>query len=129
MAQWKRNRLGIMSLPVRSLASHSVLRIWLCRELWCRLQTQLGSDVAVAVAEASSCSSSWTPSQGELLLLSKGSEEPGPRTQTQPSSFSLCRGPLGKQGDKLHLISKEKSDRPSMCPMSHEEISQIPARF
>ena len=26
------------------------LRIWRCRELWCRLQTQLGSGIAVAVA-------------------------------------------------------------------------------
>ena len=26
------------------------LRIWFCRELWCRLQTQLESGVAVAVA-------------------------------------------------------------------------------
>ena len=37
-------------LPVRSLASLSGLRIRHCRELWCRSQTHLGSDVAVAVA-------------------------------------------------------------------------------
>ena len=40
-------------------------------ELWCRLQTQLGSHVAVAVAVAvaSSCSSNWIPSLGTSLYL------------------------------------------------------------
>ena len=36
---------------VQSLASLSGLRIWRCHELWCRLQTWLGSCVAVAVAK------------------------------------------------------------------------------
>ena len=35
---------------LRSLASPSELRIRRGRELWCRLQTQLGSGVAMAVA-------------------------------------------------------------------------------
>ena len=38
-----------MRLWVQSLALHSGLRIGHCRELWCRLQTQLGSRVAVAL--------------------------------------------------------------------------------
>ena len=33
---------------VQSLALLSVLTIWHCRELWCRLQVWLGSGVAVA---------------------------------------------------------------------------------
>ena len=33
------------------------LRIQCCCELWCRLQTQLGSGVSVALAKASGCSS------------------------------------------------------------------------
>ena len=33
-----------------------------CCELWCRSQTRLGSRIAVAVVEASSCSSDSTPS-------------------------------------------------------------------
>ena len=44
---------------------------WLCfifvkvvGELWCRLQTQLRSSVAVAVAEAGGYSSDWTPRLG-----------------------------------------------------------------
>ena len=36
------------------------VRIWHCHELWYRSQTQLGSDVAVAVT--GNYSSNWTPS-------------------------------------------------------------------
>ena len=49
MAQWKQIRLGAMRLWVWSLASVCGLRIWHCCELWYRLQTWLGSGVAVAV--------------------------------------------------------------------------------
>ena len=40
------------------------LRIQCCHELWCRSQTWLGSHVAVAGVQASSCSSDSTPSPG-----------------------------------------------------------------
>ena len=50
VAEWKQIQLGIKRLWVRSLASLSELRIQHCRELWCRLQTQLGTCVAVALA-------------------------------------------------------------------------------
>ena len=46
------------------MALLSGLRIWHYCELWCRLQTWLGSSVAVAVVEFSSCSSDLTPSLG-----------------------------------------------------------------
>ena len=49
VAQGKQIRLGTMRLRVRFLALFSGLRVWCCRELWCRLQTWLGSGVAVAV--------------------------------------------------------------------------------
>ena len=49
-------------MRVRSLASLSRLRIQHCLELWCRSQRQLGASVAVAVVQAGSCSSDWTPS-------------------------------------------------------------------
>ena len=45
----KQIQLGTMRLSVRSLASLSGLRIWRCRGLWCRSQTQLGSCIVVAV--------------------------------------------------------------------------------
>ena len=44
------NLTRIRSLRVRSLASLSGLRIWHCRELWCRSKMRPGSGVAVAVA-------------------------------------------------------------------------------
>ena len=49
MAQWKQIQLGTMRLQVGSLALLSGLRIQRCHELWHRLQTWLGSGVAVAV--------------------------------------------------------------------------------
>ena len=49
VVQRKQIQLVTMRLRVQSLASLSGLRIQCCPELWCRSQTQLGSDVAVAV--------------------------------------------------------------------------------
>ena len=63
------NQTGLLEFPswltqlismrtrVPSLASLSVLGIRCCHELWCTSQTWLGSHVAVAVAQAGSCSS------------------------------------------------------------------------
>ena len=48
MVQWKQIQIRTIRLWVQSLALLSGLRIWHCRELWCRLQTRLGSCVAVA---------------------------------------------------------------------------------
>ena len=48
------------------------LSIWHCHELWCRLQTLLESIVAVAVAQASSCSSHQTPSLGTAMCHTCG---------------------------------------------------------
>ena len=56
-----------MKMQVQSLDSLSGLRIWYCRELWCKQQMRLGSRVAVAVAQAGSCSSEWTPSLGTSM--------------------------------------------------------------
>ena len=56
-----------MRTQVRSLALLSVLRIQHCHELWCRLQMQLGSGVAVAVVYAGSYSSDSTPSMGTSI--------------------------------------------------------------
>ena len=49
VAQWLMNPTSTHEDAVQSLASLSGLRIWYCRELWCRSPTQLGSNVAVAV--------------------------------------------------------------------------------
>ena len=47
MAQWKRIRLVTMRIQIQSLALLSGLRIWHYHELWCRLQMQLKSCIAV----------------------------------------------------------------------------------
>ena len=64
---WKWIWPGIMRLWVWSLASVSELRIRRCCELRCRSQTQLGSGVAVAAAQAGGYSSDWTPSLGTSI--------------------------------------------------------------
>ena len=66
MAQWVKNELVSMRMQGPSLALVSGLRIQLCHELWCRLQTKLGSGIAVAVVLAGSCSSDMTPSLGTI---------------------------------------------------------------
>ena len=57
----------MMRLQVPSLASLTGLRIQCCCELWCRLQAQLGSGVAAAVAQTGGCSSSSTPNLGTSI--------------------------------------------------------------
>ena len=49
MAQWIKNPTSILEDVGLILAVPSGLRIQHCCELWCRLQAQLGSCVAVAV--------------------------------------------------------------------------------
>ena len=74
MAQWLTNRLGTMRLRVRSLPFLSGLTIRRCRELWCRLQTRLGSHVAVALAWAGGYSSDLTPSLGTSICAGAAQE-------------------------------------------------------
>ena len=54
-------------MKVGSLAPLSELRIRRCHELWCRSQMQLRSGIAVAAAQAGSCSSYSTPSLGTSM--------------------------------------------------------------
>ena len=62
-------RLAPMRTWVQSLAPLSELRIWHCRELWCRSQTRLGSSLAVAAAVAVAGRSDLTPSLGISIRL------------------------------------------------------------
>ena len=56
-----------MRIWVQSLALLSGLRIQYYHDMWYRLQMWLGSGVAVAVVQASSCSSNLTPSLGTSI--------------------------------------------------------------
>ena len=72
VAQRKRIRLGTVRLRVQSLASLSGLRIRCCHELWCRLQTRLGSGVAVAVARSAAAALiAWEPPYAKGAALEK----------------------------------------------------------
>ena len=87
VAQRKQIRLGTMRLRVRSLASLRGLKIWGCRELWCRSQTWLGSCIAAALVQAGSYSSDETPSLGT----------------------SICHGSSPRNGKKTKILKiKEK---------------------
>ena len=63
-----RTQLVPLRMQVQSLASLGGLRIQHCPNLWHRLQKWLRSSVAVAVVQASSCSSDLTPSLGIHML-------------------------------------------------------------
>ena len=56
-----------MRIWVQSLASPSGLWIWHCHELWCRLQKQFGSCIAVPVAQPCSRISDSAPSLGSSI--------------------------------------------------------------
>ena len=62
-----RTQLVSMRMQVQSLVSLSMLRIWHCHELCCRLQIWLRSCVAVAVTQAGCSSSNLTPSLGTSI--------------------------------------------------------------
>ena len=76
-----------MRLQVRSLPLLSGLRIRRCRELWCRSQTRLQSQVAVALAEASGYSSDSTPSLGTSIC-----RRCGPKKREEKKRARLSQG-------------------------------------
>ena len=80
VAQQQQTGLVSMRMQVQSLSSLSGLRIQPLHELWW-LQTWLGSQVAVAVAQASSCSSDLTPSLGIYTCCRCGPKKTGQKTK------------------------------------------------
>ena len=65
---------------IRDLAQW--IKIWHCRELWCKLQMRLGSHIAVAVPQASSYRSNSTPSLGTSICCRLGPK----KTKKQPKN-------------------------------------------
>ena len=90
-----------MRLRVRSLVLLSGLRIWHCRELWCRPQVRLRSHVAMVWA--GSCSSYSVPSRGASIChrcgpkKRKGSKE-RKKEETHASGGSPEKGRPGRGG-------------------------------
>ena len=102
-------------MEVQSLISLSGLRIWHCRELWCRSQTQLGSQVAVAVAQASGYSSNLTP--GLETSYAKGAA---------PKDRQTDRKKERKRDAKHSNIGSFRCSAAEMNPISiHEDVGLI----
>ena len=99
--------LGPMMMCVLSLTLLNGLRICCCCELWCRLQTQLTSHIAVAVVLAGSYSSDSTPSLETSIYCRCGSEK--------KKRNNMCEHPFPKRaimsttcfiihGSKYHVV-------------------------
>ena len=73
-----------------SLALFSGLRIQKLPELWCRLQTQLGSHIAVTVAEAGSYSSDSTPSLGTSICHKCGQKDDDNNNNSNNNNNNKC---------------------------------------
>ena len=83
-----------MRLQVRTLALLSWLTIRRCRELWCRLQTRLGSRVAVAVAHRPAAIApigplAWEPPYAMGVALEKTKKKKKKKKNTFKSHHSL----------------------------------------
>ena len=72
VVQQKQIQLVFMRIRVQSLALLSGSGIQPCSKVWCRLQMQLRSCVAVAVMQASSCSATSTPRLGTSICCGCG---------------------------------------------------------
>ena len=84
----------------------SSLRIQHCHQLWCRLQTRLGSCVTVAVVQASSYSSDLTPSLGTTIYCVCGPKK------TKNLNFQMI---------KMHILkisfhSSHLNQTEELCP-------------
>ena len=81
-----------MRLRVWSLALLSVLRIQHCHELWCRLQMQLGSHIAVALATALIRPLAWEPPNAVEAALEKAKKQKNKQTnkKNRPCRDTHC---------------------------------------
>ena len=93
VALQKQIRLGTMRLQVQSLALLSGLGIRLCHKLWCRLQTQLGFGIVMAlvyrpVAVALIRSLAWGPPYAVSAALKKQTKT-NKQTNKKPRCMTL----------------------------------------
>ena len=85
------------------------VRIRCCHELWCTLQTQLGSLVAVAVVKASSCSSNWTPSLGTSICLQCSPKKTKDKEKGRREASQLRQKKLSKRKLSLKVYKNVKT--------------------
>ena len=97
-------QLGSMRVHVQSLALLGGLRIWHCRDLWCRSQMHFGSGVAMAVVYAGGYSSDLTPSLGVSICRRFSPQKQNKKTQTNKKMEHSAR----KSTLWLDFILKEK---------------------
>ena len=68
-----------MKMQIQSLALLSGLRIWHCRQLWCRLQTRLRSHVAVALGKLAATAPirplAWEPPYAAGVALEQAKDK------------------------------------------------------
>lgn len=86
--------------------SLSGLRIWHCRELWCRSQTQLGPGIAVAVVKVGSYSSNLTPSLGTSIC-----HRCGLKKQTNKKKKEKEKKERRKEGRKEGKKERKKKEK------------------
>ena len=116
-----------MKTRVQSLASLSGLRIWRCLELWSRSQTQLGSQVTVAVAQASSYSSNSTPSLGTSICWRCGPKET--KKKTFKSNHNLSCNKMNytvKLGALHHKTFQNRLNVYFLWPAPYQEATSLP---
>ena len=100
---------------VPSLAPLSGLRIRHCRELWRRLQTRLGSRIAMAVVWAGGYSSDYIPSLGTSICCGSG---PRKDKKTKKKKRPWLKSTLISGFQVLHLspLTKDNLRHPFVSP-------------
>ena len=101
----------------------SELRIWRCRELWWRLQTWLGSAVAVAVVQAGSCSAAWTPSLGTSICCGYGPKKTNKQNKTKKHSLLRWVDRASLSQSALRAVVTVSTSVPSL---PHEILPEAP---
>ena len=99
-----------MRIWVWTLDSLSELRIWCCCDLWCRSPSWLRSCVAVAVVQASSCSSDLTPNLRTSTCCGCGPKKAGKKKKNKSTDAH-------RHGSKLLTVCAEML---SACPLRKE---------
>ena len=112
--------IGAMRLQVRSLASHSGLRIWHCRELWCTSQNRSDPALLWLWQRPAVVALTWRPSLGTSIGHACGPQSKN--STTQPTLETVVIFPrilmINSQENATteqchHVLLREGSARPS----------------